>query len=133
MTSAFKTFDNTVDMKKLSVFLNAGLIAADNTIQLRPGGQFDPVQNLTAGGLIGGFIKLALVVAALVFFFILVIGGIRWIVSGGDKQQTENARGQITAALVGLVIVFAAWAIAQLIGTFFGIDIFSLTLPTAGK
>jgi len=30
-----------------------------------------------------------------------------------------------------LVIVFAAWAIVQLINTFFGIDIFSLTLPSA--
>ncbi|MEK7112404.1 MAG: hypothetical protein AAB875_03680, partial [Patescibacteria group bacterium] len=73
-----------------------------------------------------------LVIAALVFFFILVIGGIRWIASGGDKAHTEAARSQITAALVGLVIVFAAWAIVQLINTFFGIDIFKLTLPVAG-
>lgn len=98
-------------MKKLGAMMFTTVLAAEDKINLRPGGQFDAVQNLTAGGLIGGFIKMALVVAALVFFFILVIGGIRWIVSGGDKQQTENARGQITAALVGLVIVFAAWAI----------------------
>lgn len=107
------------------------LLAQDNEINLQPGGQFDVVQDLTVGGLVGAGIKLALVIAALVFFFILVIGGIRWIMSGGDKGQTENARNQITAALVGLVIVFAAWAIAQLIGTFFGINIFQLTLPTA--
>jgi len=107
--------------------------ANEAQINLQPGGDFASIQSLTAGGLVGGFIKLALVIAAIVFFFILVIGGIRWIVSGGDKQQTENARGQITAALVGLIIVFAAWAIAQLIGTFFGIDIFSLNIPTAGQ
>ena len=90
------------------------------------------LQDLTIGGIVAGLIRLILVVAALVFFFILVIGGIRWIASGGDKAQTEAARGQITAALVGLVIVFAAWAIVQLINTFFGINIFELTLPTAG-
>jgi hypothetical protein len=60
----------------------------------------------------------------------LVIGGIRWIASGGDKAQTEAARNQITSALVGLVIVFAAWAIVALINVFFGINIFSLAIPT---
>ena len=106
------------------------VLAADNSINLQPGGKFAPLQNLTAGSLVGGLIQLALVIAAIVFFFILVIGGIRWIVSGGDKQQTENARGQITAALVGLVIVFSAWAIAQLIGAFFNINIFQLKIPS---
>jgi hypothetical protein len=104
------------------------LLAAD--INLKPGGDFTPLQDLTIGGIVTGAIRLTLVVAAFVLFFILVIGGIRWIVSGGDKANTEAARSQITAALVGLVIVFAAWAIVQLINTFFGINIFELTLPS---
>lgn len=105
------------------------LLAQD--INLKPGGQFASLEGLTIGGIVSGLIRLILVIAALVFFFILVIGGIRWIASGGDKAQTEAARNQITAALVGLVIVFAAWAIVQLINTFFGINIFELSLPTA--
>jgi len=108
----------------------SSLLAQD--INLKPGGDFVNLEELTIGGIVAGLIRLILVVAALVFFFILVIGGIRWIASGGDKAQTEAARGQITAALVGLVIVFAAWAIDQLINTFFGINIFELTIPTAG-
>lgn len=106
------------------------LIAAAE-VNLKPGGQFSQLGNLTVGGIISGAIRFVLVIAALVFFFILVIGGIKWIASGGDKAQTESARNQITAALVGLVIVFAAWAIVQLINTFFGVNIFELTLPTA--
>jgi len=93
------------------------------------GGDFNKLTNLSIPGIVSGLIRLTLVVAAIVFFFILVIGGIKWIASGGDKGQTEAARNQITAALVGLVIVFAAWAILALIKTFFGVDIFSLTLP----
>jgi len=100
------------------------------SINLQPGGQFTSIQSLEFGSLIGAFLKLILVVASLVFFFILVLGGINWILSGGDKAKTEGARNQITAALVGLVIVFAAWAIAQLIGTFFGVNIFNLKIPT---
>jgi hypothetical protein len=73
-----------------------------------------------------------LVIAALVFFFMLIFGGIKYITSGGDKAQTESARGTITAALIGLVIVFSAWAIITLINAFFGIDILELEIPTAG-
>ncbi len=102
-----------------------------DTIDLTPGGQFDRLGTLTIPGIISALIRLTLVVAALVFFFILVIGGIRWILSGGDKAQTEAARNQITAALVGLVIVFAAWAIIQLVQVFFGINILQLDIPTA--
>ena len=106
------------------------LLAADK-IELRPKtGEFIDLGNLELPQIVAALIKLTLVVAAIVFFFILVIGGIQWIASGGDKAQTEAARNRITAALVGLVIVFAAWAIIALINTFFGINIFSLTLPT---
>jgi hypothetical protein len=110
--------------------LSTAVLAAED-ISLKPGGQFSALGDLTIGGIVSGGIRLVLVIAAIVFFFILVVGGIRWIVSGGDKAQTETARNQITAALVGLVIVFAAWAIVQLINVFFGINIFELSLPSA--
>lgn len=106
------------------------LAVEDGKVNLKPGGDFGTIQDLSIGTVINGLIRLILVVAAIIFFFILVIGGIRWIASGGDKAQTEAARNQITAALVGLVIVFAAWAIAQLINTFFGVDILDLDIPT---
>ena len=93
--------------------------------------EFSNLGGLSIEQIIGGFVNLILIVAAVIFFFILVIGGIRWITSGGDKANTEAARNQITAALVGLVIVFAAWAIIQLIQTFFGITIIGgINIPT---
>lgn len=95
------------------------------------GEDFADITTLRFENIVSGFIQLILVVAGLAFFFILVIGGVKWILSGGDKAQTEGARNQITAALVGLVIVFSAWAIAQLIYAFFGVDILNLTLPSA--
>ncbi len=86
---------------------------------------FTNVTNLTFAALITYAIQLILIAAAVLFFFLLVLGGIRWITSGGDKGKTEGARAQITAALVGLVIVFAAWAIVTLVETFFGVTILS--------
>ncbi|MBL7036900.1 hypothetical protein ISR94_03655 [Candidatus Microgenomates bacterium] len=106
-------------------------LLAEETINLRPGGNLGgAIQNLGIGDIVGAGLRLILVIAAIVFFFILVVGGIKWIMSGGDKANTEGARNQITAALVGLVIVFAAWAIASLVGTFFNINIFELNLPS---
>jgi hypothetical protein len=108
------------------------LADSSTTINIQPSStdQFGGLSGLTIPGIISALIRLTVVVAAIVFFFILVIGGIRWIMSGGDKAQTEAARNQITAALVGLVIVFAAWAIVALINTFFKVNIFSLAIPT---
>lgn len=97
-------------------------------IDLKPKGQFAPLGNLEPANIISALIRLLLVVAAIVFFFMLVLGGIQWILSGGDKQKTEAARNQITAALVGLVVVFSAWAIAQLINALFGVNILDLNI-----
>jgi amino acid transporter len=94
-------------------------------------GAFQNATNLRIENMVPALIKFVLVIAGLAFFFILVIGGIKWILSGGDKAHTEGARNQITAALVGLVIVFSAWAIIALIKSFFGVDLLQLTLPSA--
>ena len=101
----------------------------DTTVNLIPTGQFAGLNGITIPGIITFAVSAVLVVAGLIFFFMLIIGGIKWILSGGDKAQTEAARNQITAALIGLVIVFAAWAIITLLSSIFGISILSLTLP----
>lgn len=77
------------------------------------------------GRLVSGGIGMALVGAALAAFAYLILGGFQWITSGGDKAGTEAAREKITAAFIGLAIVFTAWAIMKLIETFFGITIIS--------
>lgn len=73
-------------------------------------------------------IGLAFIIGALIFFFMLIWGAIQWISSGGDKQALENARGRITNALVGIVLLFAAFAIVALIQSFFHISILTLDI-----
>lgn len=104
--------------------------ATNNAINIKPKGQFGNLGNLTFEGIISGLISFVMIIAALVFFFMLVIGGIQWMISGGDKAGAETARGKITAALIGLVIVFSAWAIIQLVNAVFSINILSLNVPT---
>ncbi len=95
------------------------------------GDNFSNLENLTVAGIVSGAISLIMLVVALVFFFMLVLGGLRWVMSEGDEKNVTNARNQITNALIGLAIVFAAWAIVKLIETIFGISIISgISIPT---
>ena len=110
--------------------LPAVVLAADEEIDISPKGPFDKLGSLTVPNIVSGAIQLILVLAALIAFIFLIVGGVKWITAGGDKEKTAGAQKTLTSALVGLVIVFAAWAIMSLIGKFFGVDIFKLTIPT---
>ncbi len=105
--------------------------AQDIKLQPKSGTGFDSLPNLTASGIISGAISLIMLVVALVFFFMLIWGGLKWVMSEGDQKKVEEARNQITNALVGLAIVFAAWAIMKLIETVFGISVLGgLKIPS---
>lgn len=73
-----------------------------------------------------------LIIASLLFFFYFIIGAIKWIASGGDKNAVEGARQTITHALVGIVIVFATFAIIKIIEAAFGVCILTFSLPGLG-
>ena len=92
-------------------------------------GGFSGMATLTVGGVIGWLIGIVMAIAAIIFFFILITGGIKWLTSGGDEKKVAAARASLTSALVGLAIVFASWAIMKLLGDVLGINFFSFQLP----
>lgn len=73
-------------------------------------------------------VGLVFLFGSLTFFFMLIIGAIAWISAGGDKANLENARGRISSALIGLVVLFATFAIIKLIEQFFHVDILFIDL-----
>jgi len=102
------------------------VLAADISI---PGPQ-KGVPEGKIGDFISNAISLVLGVAGLLTFIYLIWGGIQWITSGGDKAQYEAARNKITAALIGLAIVAAAWAVMQLVAKFFGVSVKEIDIPS---
>ena len=78
--------------------------------------------------LLPALIAAGLVIGVVIFFFMLLAGAIQWISSGGDKGAVESAKGRITNAIIGLVILLSLFAITQLLETFFGINILMLDL-----
>ncbi len=72
------------------------------------------------GTAISGILSFVMVIAALLVLFYLILGGIEWITSGGDKGKTESARNKITAAVIGIIILAAAFAVTQVVLRFLG-------------
>ncbi|QQG41886.1 MAG: hypothetical protein HYV90_01075 [Candidatus Woesebacteria bacterium] len=77
---------------------------------------------------IPNFIGLVFVIGVLVFFFMLIWGAVQWISSGGDKQGLEAARGRITSAVIGIVILLGAFAVINVVETFFGLNILTIDI-----
>lgn len=120
-------------MKKILVLfpfylLSAATVFAYDINIPKPSG----VQYTDIGLLISNIISVAMVLAGLIVFAFLVWGGVQWITSGGDKAGVEAARNRITAALIGLVIVGAAYAIMRILEAFFGTCIISCPIKIPG-
>lgn len=74
------------------------------------------------GNLMSSLISVILIFSFILAFGMLLIGGIQWLTSGGDKTGLESARNKITHAIMGLIIVSAAYAVFILVGNFLGIN-----------
>ncbi len=74
--------------------------------------------------LLNAILSFVMIVAALLVFYNLIMGGISWITSGGDKGKTEAARNKIVAAVVGIIIVAASYAVTLIVLNFLGFESF---------
>lgn len=73
-------------------------------------------------------ITLFFTLGAIVFLGILMVGGIQWITSGGDKVRVESARGRVTSAIIGLAILLSVFAVVIAIEFFFGVNLTSFNV-----
>jgi len=100
------------------------------------------VSGLPTGGLstiikvVSNLVEISLVLAILLAFVYLLIGGIKWITSSGDKQGLTSAKATVTYAIIGLILAFLALGILTFISDFFtvnlgvGINPSGSTIPT---
>ena len=64
---------------------------------------------------IGQIINIVLSVLGVVFLILIIYGGILWMTAAGNEEKVKKAKELITEALIGLVIVLAAYAISYFI------------------
>ena len=74
------------------------------------------------GTLTSIIISNALVIAGIIVIFLFIAGGIGMISGSGSNnpEQAEKSKKTISAAVVGFVIIFAAYWIVQIIGKITG-------------
>ncbi len=63
-----------------------------------------------------------------VLIFVLAVGGIKFLTSGGDQKNVQSARNLMTWAIVGIVFMALAWIILNLIEAFTGVKVTQFNL-----
>jgi hypothetical protein len=58
-------------------------------------------------------INLMLFVVGILAIFMLIWGGIRYVISGGDQQRVKDAKNTILYAIIGLVVAILGYAVVQ--------------------
>jgi len=70
-----------------------------------------PTSTATLGDAVARFTSLGLYVAGFLSVIFIVVGGLQYILSGGNSQRTKQARETILYAVIGLVVSGSALAI----------------------
>ena len=58
-----------------------------------------------------------LYIVGIIAVIMLIIGGIRYVVSGGDSKKVTDAKNTVLYAIIGLVICFFSYAIVNFVIT----------------
>lgn len=64
-------------------------------------------------GSIAKIVNIILGFLGIIAVIIILAGGFKWMTAGGNEDKVGEARKMIVQGVIGLVIVFAAWAIAS--------------------
>jgi len=67
----------------------------------------------TPAELIGKVINYALSFVGLIFFILVLYAGINWMTARGDSGKVDKAKDTLESAIIGLVIIIAAYAIVN--------------------
>lgn len=75
------------------------------------------------GTVFGNVVKSILGFAGIALFILLLVGGFKYITSGGDPKALEGAQKTITYAIAGLIVIILSFLILVLISTITGVDV----------
>lgn len=68
-------------------------------------------------GRIGAIVGIILSFVGVIFLILMIYGGFLWMTAGGESDKIKKAQSLITNALIGLVIIAAAYAITSFVLT----------------
>ena len=71
-------------------------------------------------------INVALSFLGIISVIIVIVGGFKYMISGGNEEKTSEAKNLIVSGIIGLAIILSAWAITRFV-------LGSLLTATAGR
>ncbi len=80
-------------------------------------GNDQPDELFSETGLFKKVTDILLFITGAIAVIMLIIGGIRYVVSGGDQNAVTSAKNTILYAIVGIVVVFLAYAAVNFVAT----------------
>jgi hypothetical protein len=78
---------------------------------------YDPDNQPTLDERISNFISIFLSLLGVIFLGLMIYGGYNWMTAAGDEQKVDKAKNTIRSAIIGLIIVIAAYAISVFVIT----------------
>ena len=75
-------------------------------------------------------LTMAVSLAVLALFVMLIVGGFKFMTSGGDPKATASGQQTMTYAIVGILLMALAYLIFMIIGSFTGVNILHFEIPT---
>ncbi len=80
-------------------------------------GNGQPSQLVGTGGIFNRITSILLFVVGAVAVIMLIFGGIRYIVSGGDQNNVTAAKNTILYAIIGIIVALLAYAAVKFVTT----------------
>ena len=117
-------------MRKLRIALAAMIMTLGlGVATLQPVGAINVFKNCSGGAvcsetknaeaktgtLVQNIVSTLLFVLGVICVIVIIVGGIRYALSGGDSSQISSAKNTILYAVVGLVVALLAYAIVNFV------------------
>lgn len=91
-------------------------------LQVTEGSLLDTAENLSLAELINRGLAYAIIAAGLLSVIFIFIGGISFILSGGQEDKIKQAVSTIRYAIIGLVVTILAVIIINAVGQIIGLN-----------
>lgn len=103
--------------QKLNCGVDIGSCTDDGADTSQGEGQADNLAG--SGGIFETVTNILLFLIGAIAVIMLVVGGIRYVISGGDQNQVTAAKNTIMYAIIGIVVAIIAYAVVQFVITSF--------------
>ena len=98
-----------------------------------PAGGGTPIKVATIKGfecIFANVLNIVVRFAGIALFVMLLIGGFKYLISGGDPKKSQSAQQTLTYAIIGLIVILGAWIVFLLIKQFTGVDVLNFEIVT---